>query len=47
MTTDCEGLFFQSINLVAPMMLQALCQGLGMWRPIRLLPYPVIYIHNN
>ena len=47
MTTDCGGLFFHSINLVAPTMLQALCQGLGVWRPIRLLPYPVIYTQNN
>lgn len=44
--TDYENLFFHSNNLVAPM-LQALHQAFGMWRPIGLLLYPVMYTHNN
>lgn len=38
---------FHSINLVAAMNPQAPCQAPGMWKSIKLLPYPIIYAHTN
>ena len=45
MATDYEDLSFHSINLVAPITLQALHQALWIWKPIRLRLLPLVLCH--